>query len=165
MGYVDRTLGANERILCRALFPMVYWMGIWTALLLPSAAVAVAAIAWPVAQWHWAVWVAAAALPFGLWIFATRGWAMLSTEIAVTSNRVVIKRGIFRTQTDEVAIPNIETVQMHQGVLGVALGIASFTIEGTGDDKIDIPRIAWPFLFRKAIEDARGMRMGVQPSR
>jgi uncharacterized membrane protein YdbT with pleckstrin-like domain len=101
----------------------------------------------------------------GLWLFATRGWTMLSTEIAVTTNRVVVKRGIFRTQTDEVAIPNIETVQMHQGLSGVALGIASFTIEGTGDDKVSIPPIAWPFLFRKAIEDARSLRMGVQTGR
>lgn len=158
MGYVDQTLGANERILCRALFPIVYWMGVWTAFLFPLAAVGVAALAAPVAQWHWAVWLCVAAIPVGFWIFASRGWTMLSTEIAVTTNRVVVKRGIFRTQTDEVAIPNIETVQMHQGVSGVALGIASFTIEGTGDDRVQIPPIAWPFLFRKAIEDARGMR-------
>ena len=165
MGYVDRTLGANERILCRALFPMIHWMGIWTAFLLPLVAVAIAALIAPAAQWHWSVWLAVAAIPFGLWIFATRGWTMLSTEIAVTSNRVVVKRGIFSVQTDEVAIPNIETVQMHQGVSGVALGIASFTIEGTGDDRVEIPPIAWPFLFRKAIEDARGMRMGAQSGR
>lgn len=165
MGYVDQTLGANERVLCRALFPIVIWMGLWAAFLVPVGAVAVAALAAPVAQWHWIVWVCVAAAPFGAWIFATRGWRMMSTEIAVTSNRVVVKRGIFRTQTDEVAIPNIETVQMHQGLSGVALGIASFTIEGTGDDRVEIPPIAWPFQFRKAIEDARGLRSGVQPGR
>jgi uncharacterized membrane protein YdbT with pleckstrin-like domain len=165
MGYVDRTLGTNERILCRAWFPIAYWMGIWAALLVPGLTVAIAALAAPAAQWHWAIWGCVAALPFGAWVFATRGWTMMSTEIAVTTNRVVVKRGIFRTQTDEVAIPNIETVQMHQGLSGVAMGIASFTIEGTGDDRVQIPPIAWPFLFRKAIEDARGLRAGAQPPR
>lgn len=165
MGYVDQTLGANERVLCRAWFPIVYWMGIWAAFLVPAIAVGLAALAAPAAAWPWAVWLCVAAAPFGFWLFASRGWTMLSTEIAVTTNRVVVKRGIFRTQTDEVAIPNIETVQMHQGLTGVALGIASFTIEGTGDDRVQIPPIAWPFLFRKAIEDARGMRGGGQPAR
>lgn len=163
MGYVDRTLGANERILCRAWFPIVHWIGIWTALLLPLSVVGVAALSAPLAQWHWFIWTCAAAAPIGLWLFATRGWTMFSTEIAVTTNRVVVKRGIFRTQTDEIAIVNIESVQMHQGLTGVALGIADFTIEGTGDDKVEIPPIAWPFLFRKAIEDARSVRVAPQP--
>lgn len=162
MGYVDRTLGANEQILCRAWFPIVHWMGVWAALLLPTIPFLASWAVMPASQWPWMIWVCGFAAPFGIWLFVSRGWNMLSTEIAVTSNRVILKRGIFRTQTDEVAIPNIESVQMHQGVSGVALGIASFTIEGTGDDHIDIPPIAWPFLFRKAIEDARGMRAGSQ---
>jgi uncharacterized membrane protein YdbT with pleckstrin-like domain len=158
MGYVDQTLGANERILCRAWFPIAHWIGIWAALLLPSVPFLAAWATVPVGQWHWLIWVCGLAAPFGMWLFATRGWTMLSTEIAVTSNRIVVKRGIFSRQTDEIAIPNIETVQMHQGLSGVVLGIAAFTIEGTGDDRVHIPPIAWPFLFRRAIEDARGQR-------
>jgi uncharacterized membrane protein YdbT with pleckstrin-like domain len=41
-----------------------------------------------------------------------------TTEIAVTSQRVIIKRGLFRRNTIEMNAGQIESVQLNQSILG-----------------------------------------------
>jgi hypothetical protein len=41
-----------------------------------------------------------------------------------------------------------------QGFLGRLLGFGRITVQGTGDDDVDIPPIADPVRFRKSIQQA-----------
>src|SRR5947207_13446545 len=81
-----------------------------------------------------------------------------TTEIGVTSHRFVKKTGFLSLHTNEIALPNIEGVRVHQGFWGRVWGYGRLRIEGTGVDAVDLPTIADPIGFRRAIETAKGMK-------
>src|SRR5690606_35508370 len=78
-----------------------------------------------------------------------------TTEIAVTNQRFIYKRGLFSLSTEEIALPNIEGVKVRQGFWGRMLGYGHLRVEGTGVDAIETPPIAHPIDFRRAIENAK----------
>ena len=57
-----------------------------------------------------------------------------TTEIAVTSHRLVKKTGLFSLHTEELSLNNIEGVRVDQGFWGSILGFGHLRIEGTGVD-------------------------------
>ncbi len=81
-----------------------------------------------------------------------------TTEIAVTSHRFVEKSGLISLRTNEIALANIEGVRVYQGLWGRIWGYGNLRIEGTGIDAVDIPPIADPIAFRRAIETAKGVK-------
>ena len=81
-----------------------------------------------------------------------------TTEIGVTSHRFVKKTGLVSLHTNEFALANIEGVKVTQSFWGRIWGYGHLRIEGTGDDAFDIPNIADPVGFRRAIETAKGMK-------
>ena len=89
----------------------------------------------------------------------TRFFAMMirmwTTEIAVTTYRFIKKTGVFTLETNEIALPNIEGVRVSQSFLGRIFNYGHVRIEGTGVDAIDIPTIADPIGFLRAIETAK----------
>jgi uncharacterized membrane protein YdbT with pleckstrin-like domain len=80
----------------------------------------------------------------------------LITEIGVTSQRLVVKRGWLARSTDEIPLRSIEQVNLQQGFIGRLLGYGQVDVHGTGVDNLIIPPIADPLRFVKAIEDAKG---------
>jgi uncharacterized membrane protein YdbT with pleckstrin-like domain len=98
-----------------------------------------------------------ALLVTGIVIFFTMMIHKWTTEIGITSHRLVKKTGFISLKTAEVALPNIEGVRVNQGIWGRIFGYGSLRIEGTGDDSVDIPNIDDPVGFRRAIETAKGM--------
>jgi uncharacterized membrane protein YdbT with pleckstrin-like domain len=103
--------------------------------------------------------VAALALVIvGLVVFLRQMIRKWTTEIGITSHRFVKKTGFLSLHTDEIALPNIEGVKVHQGFWGRVWGYGRLRIEGTGVDAVQLPNIADPIGFRRAIETAKGMR-------
>jgi len=100
---------------------------------------------------------AVALLVTGIVIFFTMMIHKWTTEIGITSHRLVKKTGLISLKTFEVALPNIEGVRVNQGIWGRIFGYGSLRIEGTGDDSVDIPNIEDPVGFRRAIETAKGL--------
>jgi uncharacterized membrane protein YdbT with pleckstrin-like domain len=78
-----------------------------------------------------------------------------TTEIAVTSHRLVKKTGLVALHTEELSLNNIEGVRVDQGIWGRILGFGHVRIEGTGIDAVQLPTIADPVAFRAAIETAK----------
>ena len=62
---------------------------------------------------------------------------------------------MFTLTTNEIALPNIEGVRVEQSFWGRILGYGHLRIEGTGVDAVEIPNIADPVGFRRAIETAK----------
>lgn len=91
----------------------------------------------------------------GIFIFAVSASKMLTTEFAVTDRRVILKRGLLRLDTAELAVGSIESVFVHQGFFGLIFGFGRISITGTGDSQILFPPMADPVGFRSAIEEAR----------
>jgi hypothetical protein len=78
-----------------------------------------------------------------------------TTEIGITTHRFVEKTGWLTLSTQEIALPNIEGVKVTQNFWGNILGYGKIRIEGTGIDAIELPDIANPIEFRRAIESAK----------
>jgi uncharacterized membrane protein YdbT with pleckstrin-like domain len=130
-GYIEQSLGANEKVVAIARF---HWWYTFKAVL------ALVFLGW---------------LFIGFYIFFQMMIRKWTTEIGVTTHRFVEKSGFFTLKTNEVALPNIEGVRVTQGVWGRMLGYGRLRIEGTGMDAVELPDIADPVAFRAAIETAK----------
>jgi uncharacterized membrane protein YdbT with pleckstrin-like domain len=75
----------------------------------------------------------------------------LTTEIAVTSRRVIVKRGLIRRSTMEMNAGRIESVQVDQSIAGRCVGFGTVTIRGTGAGIEPIAKVAAPLAMREAV--------------
>ncbi|HEY4122966.1 MAG TPA: PH domain-containing protein [Rhizomicrobium sp.] len=131
MSYIDQSLGDGERLVARARFHWWYSVKAWLALIFL----------------FWCI--------IGIVIFVRMMLRKWTTEIGITTHRFVEKTGWLTLNTAEIALPNIEGVKVTQGVWGKLLGYGQIRIEGTGIDAIELPDIADPIGFRRAIESAK----------
>jgi uncharacterized membrane protein YdbT with pleckstrin-like domain len=163
MNYIESSLGAGERVIVRARFHWLYVTAAWAALLLPLLLL-LSLLIWaerrpePFASDDAVTWYAALAgllFLWGLWRFLSRMIHVWTTEIGVTSHRFVEKYGLLSMRTNEIALPNIEGVRLHQSPLGRLFGYGTVRVEGTGIDAVTTPTIADPVGFVRAIQTAR----------
>jgi uncharacterized membrane protein YdbT with pleckstrin-like domain len=131
MSYIEESLGDGEQIVARAHFHWLYSVKAWAALILL----------------FWCL--------IGIWIFFAMMIRKWSTEIGVTTHRFVIKTGFLSRTSNEIALPNIEGVKVEQGFWGRILNYGHVRIEGTGVDAVELPNIADPVAFVRAIQTAK----------
>jgi uncharacterized membrane protein YdbT with pleckstrin-like domain len=82
--------------------------------------------------------------------FMVRGHLIRSTtELAVTSKRVVAKFGLIRRHSIELNLSKVESFQVEQGILGRMLGYGTITVNGTGGVRTPIRKIDQPLEFRR----------------
>jgi uncharacterized membrane protein YdbT with pleckstrin-like domain len=157
MSYIERSLGEGEKVVIRARFHWLYNLRAWLAIVVPLVLlIAVMIYADEMVREGLAIF-AVALLVAGIIIFFSMMIHKWTTEIGITSHRLVKKTGFISLKTAEVAIPNIEGVRVNQGIWGRIFGYGTLRIEGTGDDSVDIPNIDDPVGFRRAIETAKGL--------
>jgi uncharacterized membrane protein YdbT with pleckstrin-like domain len=77
-----------------------------------------------------------------------------STELAVTSHRIIAKFGFIRRSTIEINLAKIESVRVEQSVPGRIFNYGTIIVTGTGSTMDPIPYIADPIRFRQAIQSA-----------
>ena len=80
--------------------------------------------------------------------------ARKSTELVITSKRLVAKFGVASTQSIEIRFDRIETVRVKQSLMGRILNYGDIVITGTGSTFDPIPNISKPMNFRTALNDA-----------
>jgi len=85
-------------------------------------------------------------------------WA---TEIGVTNQRFIHKRGWLWRATQELQLRAIEEVNLEQGLLGQLFNFGRLELRGTGVDDIRLPSLADPLGLRRALQD--GMAAAAQP--
>jgi uncharacterized membrane protein YdbT with pleckstrin-like domain len=73
------------------------------------------------------------------------------TEIAVTNERVIYKRGFIRRQTAEMSMRKIESVIVAQSILGRILDYGSIRVRGTGEGIGHLHKIKAPIGLRNCI--------------
>ncbi len=93
----------------------------------------------------------------GLFLFANMMIVKATTEIAVTTDRLVYKRGLIAREVGELSIDRIEGVSLLQGVLGRILGFGRVSVRGMGVGEVILPPIEAPIEFHKAIQESRVM--------
>jgi hypothetical protein len=91
----------------------------------------------------------------GLLKFAQMMVNKATTEIAITTSRLIYKRGLVARVVKELSIDRIEGVNVVQGVLGRIFDFGRIVVRGMGVGEMILPPIERPIVFRKAIEKAR----------
>lgn len=93
----------------------------------------------------------------GMYFFAHMMIVKATTEIAVTSERLVYKKGLIARHVGELNVDRIEGVSVRQGVLGRIFGYGRVLIRGMGVGEVLLPSIEAPIEFRRAIQEAKQM--------
>jgi hypothetical protein len=75
-----------------------------------------------------------------------------TTEMAVTTRRVVVKTGLASRRTIEMLLNKVETIEVSEPGLGRLLGYGSITMIGTGGTSEQFHKIARPLEFRNEVQ-------------
>lgn len=98
-------------------------------------------------NYHWVHYFSLSSL-FTLGIYPTlQGYF---DEFVVTDRRIIIKKGIISIYTLEMNLERVETVNVHQSILGRILGYGHITIIGTGGTRETFNDIRSPLEFRRS---------------
>ena len=149
MSYVQQVLQPDETVRFRTTVH-------WSIYFVPIIALGVG-LAFLV--WHYMDQKANLLLLLGAIIFGATGGVLalaawlkqFGTEVAVTDQRVIYKRGLIRRHTVEMNLDKIESVDVDQSILGRFLGYGTITIRGTGQAVEPLRDMADPLQFRSAI--------------
>ena len=96
-----------------------------------------------------------AAWGFGLVFWVAAYIRYKTTELAFTNKRVIAKVGFISRQTVELTISKVESIQVHQGVLGRIFNFGTLIISGAGNPQAPIAGISNPMGFRRAFMEAQ----------
>jgi uncharacterized membrane protein YdbT with pleckstrin-like domain len=111
-----------------------------------------------IAHKHWIVYVTPALLVFlygiGIPLLLVAWLSKRGTELAVTNKKVIGKWGIVSRSTIEQRLEKVDSIQVHQGILGRMLNYGTVTVHGSGMTSTPIPMISDPIQFRKQVEIA-----------
>lgn len=134
MSYVNKNLAPGEEVRVTAHLHWVLWLRAWAALLVLGIVI------------------------IGIFIFARQVIFNLTTEIAATDRRIILKEGFLERRVKDISLENIESVNIDQDFWGTILGYGRISVHGTGDQSIFSPLIANPVRFRRDLEAAMPQR-------
>jgi len=77
-----------------------------------------------------------------------------STEMGVTSKRVIRKSGVIMRDTSEIRLSKVESVSVKQGFLGRIFGYGDVIISGSGGNDAVMKGVKDPLVFRRLVDDA-----------
>jgi uncharacterized membrane protein YdbT with pleckstrin-like domain len=147
MSYIEHSLGSNETLHYRARFPAIYHVAAWGILALGFLATFTLAM-------YQLGWIGLAASVIGAISFLAIMLPMLTTEIGVTTQRLIYKRGWVWRTTKELQLRAIEQVTLDQSFLGRLFNYGRISVHGTGVDDITLPALGEPIVLQRAIQDA-----------
>lgn len=123
--YVDQSLTKNENVINRA---QVSWIPTILPILLGV--------------------ILLAFYGLGLLIIIPVVLKVWSTELALTNQRVIAKVGLIQRNTVELRLEKVESLGVHQSILGRIFNYGSIIVKGTGGTITPIPNIKNPMQFR-----------------
>ena len=133
MGYVQDTIGNNEKIIYTVKFHWIYTLGAFLNLLFLGVFI------------------------IGIVKFLKMMINKWTTERVLTDLRYIQKTGWIKRNTEEISISKIEEVDLKQSVLGRLLGYGSINISGTGSGQITLKSIDDPLKFQKNLNNLKAM--------
>lgn len=131
MGYVQDTIGDNEKIIYTVKFHWLYTLIAFLNLLFLGVFI------------------------IGIINFLKMMISKWTTERVLTDLRYIQKTGWIRRDTEEIRISKIEEVDLRQSILGRILGYGSINISGTGSGEIILKLIDEPLMFQKNLNNLK----------
>jgi uncharacterized membrane protein YdbT with pleckstrin-like domain len=108
------------------------------------------------AQIHWACYIPGIILlpvfGIGLLLLLSAWIQTVTTELAVTTKRVISKRGLISRQTVELNLAKVEAIGVDQSIFGRMFGYGTVIVVGTGGTKEPFKFIAEPLEFRRVVQ-------------
>ena len=150
MGYVEKVLQPEETVIYKT---TVHWFAylqavLWGVLALISFIVSLRFDATGGAIMRWiALGFLVIAMLLGLLAWIRR----VTTELAITSRRIIYKAGLLKRTTFELNRSSVESVGVEQSVFGRLLGYGKVDLKGTGASSQILPLIHDPLRFRSHI--------------
>ena len=141
MGYVNRNLMPGERVVYNA---TIHWFIFMPALITFLIAIVLLGL-----DRGFGLALSALAALLALFYFLRALTTKISTELAVTSKRVIAKVGLIRRHSIELNHSKVESFHVDQSILGRIFGFGTVIIHGTGGGTTPIPNIAAPLAFRR----------------
>ena len=131
MGYVQDTIGDNEKIIYTVKFHWLYTLIAFLNLLFLGVFI------------------------IGIINFLQMMISKWTTERVLTDLRYIQKTGWIKRDTEEIRISKIEEIDLKQSILGRILGYGSINISGTGSGKITLELIDDPLIFQKNLNNLK----------
>lgn len=75
-----------------------------------------------------------------------------ATEMAVTTRRVVVKKGLLSRSTIEMLLNKVESIEVRESMLGRLLGYGTVILIGTGGSSEPFTSVARPLEFRAQVQ-------------
>ena len=142
MGYIETILEPDERVMHRA---KIHWMIYGSAIALLLLGVIFFLV-------YNAPGIGLLLLIGAVIDFIRALITIRTAEIAVTTRRVINKRGLIRRDTVEINANKIESIDLSQSILGRALNYGTVIVRGTGGVATALKGIEEPLLLRRAIQ-------------
>jgi uncharacterized membrane protein YdbT with pleckstrin-like domain len=155
--YVDRNLGKDETVIYSASVSLWrYWFSLLVGGLLAIGALFgfAASLSNKSGGGFFGTKFEAAILLIALGVIVWPLIARKSTELVITSKRLIAKFGVASTQSIEIRFDRIETVRVKQSLMGRILNYGDIVVTGTGATFDPIPNISQPMKFRAALNEA-----------
>lgn len=158
MGYVESNLLPNERILLKAtvhpvvLLPSLLSFAIGALFASPSLLMPRSSLEDTASLVTLTACCAALLFLVNAILTGVQGLVyMLTTEFAVTNRRIIAKKGFIRRHTVEMLLTKVETVSVHQNILGRLLNFGTVIVTGTGGTRESFRAIVAPLRVRRGI--------------
>ncbi len=140
LSYVDKNLLTGENVIHKA---SIHWF-----IFIPSILTFALSI-FLMGQKEGAAAFGALLFMFSIYMFIKAFVIKKTTELVVTSKRIIAKTGFIRRNTVELNHNKVESFNIDQSILGRIFGFGTLIINGTGGGKTPIPNIDAPLIFRK----------------
>jgi uncharacterized membrane protein YdbT with pleckstrin-like domain len=149
MNYVDSILEPDERVIYRAKPSRTLYLPAFSMMLVAVAGVVVGGHAAAVEGAGY--FVSAVVALLGAASFARAWFRRLTTEIAVTDRRIILKKGFIRRHTVEMNMQKVESVDVDQSLIGRLFNFGNVTVRGVGSTFETLRSIDRPLRLRTSV--------------
>ncbi|MGB4100341.1 MAG: PH domain-containing protein [Alphaproteobacteria bacterium] len=77
----------------------------------------------------------------------------MTTEVAVTNRRIILKTGLIKRETMEQFLEKIDSIAVDQGVIDRLANSGTITVRGSGQSSSPVSDIDHPLQFRKMVNE------------
>jgi uncharacterized membrane protein YdbT with pleckstrin-like domain len=151
VSYVDRHLLPSERVIYKTrLHWILFVRPVFVTLVGLSVTVALGALT----RMEWVWYLSLLVILAGLVWTGIHAIELFTSEFAVTTTRLIFKVGIVARYTTELLLGKVESISVHQTLLGRLLNYGDLVVTGTGGAKEVFPRVHHPIDFRNHVQEA-----------
>ena len=151
MGYAERVLQPDEKIVYRArLHWIIYTPGVLS--IVGASLVALCGYVLVDPMLHYGLMILAGFVGATGLFSVLRAWfRSANTEIIVSTRRIIYKAGFVSRMTTEMNLNKVESVRVHQGLLGRIFDFGTLIIRGVGAGIEPVANVAAPLDFHRYV--------------